>query len=136
MKIEPYLFFNGSCEDAIHFYKQALGAEVVMLMRNKENPEPQYAQGLPPGSSEKVMHAHLRIGDANMMMSDGMCSGTANFQGITLSLGVADAAQAERCFAALTPGGTVNMPLGKTFYASSFGMVTDRFGVSWMVIAP
>ncbi len=136
MKIEPYLFFNGRCEEAIDFYKTALGAETTMLMRVSESPEPEMPARLPPGSGKKIMHASLRIGDTSLMMSDGMCSGQLNFQGITLSLGVSDEAQAQKCFAALSQGGTVNMPLAKTFYSPQFGMVTDRFGVSWMVIAP
>lgn len=136
MKIEPYLFFAGRCEEAIDFYRRALGAEVTMLMRFSDNPEPQPPGLLPPGSDNKVMHASLRIGDTNVMMSDGMGAGELNFKGTTLSLGVQDAAQAQKYFAALSEGGTVNMPLGKTFYSSQFGMVADRFGVPWMVIAP
>jgi PhnB protein len=136
MKIEPYLFFNGHCEEAIDFYKQALGAEVAMLMRISESPQAHPAGLLPPGSGNKIMHASLQIGDTSVMMSDGMCTGQLNFKGITLSLGVSDAAQAQRFFSALSQGGSINMPLDKTFYASQFGMVTDRFGVPWMVIAP
>jgi PhnB protein len=136
MKIEPYLFFNGHCEEAIDFYKQALGAEVAMLMRISESPQVHPAGLLPPGSGNKIMHASLQIGDTSVMMSDGMCTGQLNFKGITLSLGVSDAAQAQRFFSALSQGGSINMPLDKTFYASQFGMVTDRFGVPWMVIAP
>jgi PhnB protein len=136
MKIEPYLFFNGRCEEAIDFYKAALGAETTMLMRVSESPEPEMSSRLPPGSGQKIMHASLRIGDTSLMMSDGMCSGQLNFQGITLSLGVSGVAQAQTYFAALSQDGTVNMPLTKTFYSPQFGMVTDRFGVPWMVIAP
>jgi PhnB protein len=136
MKIEPYLFFNGRCEEAIDFYKQALDAQVAMLMRISESPQAHPAGLLPPDSGNKIMHAALQIGDTSVMMSDGMCSGQLNFKGITLSLGVGDAAQAQRFFSALSQGGTVNMPLDKTFYASQFGMVTDRFGVPWMVNAP
>jgi PhnB protein len=136
MKIEPYLFFNGRCEEAIDFYKQALDARVAMLMRISESPQAHPAGLLPPDSGNKIMHAALQIGDTSVMMSDGMCSGQLNFKGITLSLGVGDAAQAQRFFSALSQGGTVNMPLDKTFYASQFGMVTDRFGVPWMVNAP
>ncbi|MCC7343320.1 MAG: VOC family protein [Deltaproteobacteria bacterium] len=131
--IEPYLFFDGRCEEAIEFYRKALGAEVEMLMRFKENPEPAMN---PPGSAEKVMHASLRIGKARVMLSDGNCAGKASFQGFSLSLSVADAAQADRCFAALAEGGQVQMPLAKTFFSPRFGMVADRFGVSWMVIVP
>lgn len=131
--IEPYLFFDGRCEEAIEFYRKALGAEVEMLMRFKENPEPAMN---PPGSGEKIMHASLLIGKARVMASDGNCAGKSSFQGFSLSLSVADAAQADRCFAALAEGGQVQMPLAKTFFSPRFGMVADRFGVSWMVIVP
>ena len=134
MKIQPYLFFEGRCEEAIEFYLRTLGAEVDMLMRVKDSPEPA-TMTLPSGSENKVMHASFRIGDSTIMASDGMCTGQPKFGGISLSLTVADAAEAERKFAALADGGHVNMPLAKTFYSPSFGMVADRFGVSWMVMA-
>ena len=134
MSIQAYLFFEGRCEEAIAFYKKALGAEVTTLMRYKESPEPPPPGCVPPGSGEKVMHANLRIGDATVMASDGMCSGRPSFQGFSLSISAADAAEAERLFTALADGGNVSMPLGKTFFSPCFGMVTDRFGVSWMVI--
>jgi PhnB protein len=133
--IQPYLFFNGRCEEAIEFYRKALGAEVVMLMRNKESPEPPPPGMLPPGSENKVMHASLRIRGDTLMASDGNNSGQANFQGFSLSLAAKDDADAERLFAALSEGGQVRMPLTKTFFASRFGMIADRFGVPWMVIA-
>ena len=133
MKVEPYLFFNGRCEEAIGFYRKALGAEVSMLMRYKDMPKGQGAA--PPGADEKVMHATLKIGDATVMASDGRCEGTTQFQGFALSLPARDNAEAQRLFGALSDGGTVQMPLGPTFFASSFGMVADRFGVTWMVIA-
>lgn len=136
MPIQPYLFFQGRCEEAINFYRKALGAEVQMLMRFKESPEPAPEGCLPPGSEEKVMHACLRIGDAEIMASDGNCAGTQAFQGFSLSITAADEADCERKFNALSEGGTVQMPLGKTFFAKSFGMVADRFGVGWMVIVP
>ena len=132
MAIEPYLFFNGRCEEAIEFYKKALGAEVLMLMRYKESPEPTPPGMVPPGWENKVMHTTLRIGNASVMASDG-CSEGPNFQGFSLSLSVANAAEAERAFTALSDGGQVQMPLGKTFWSPCFGMVTDRFGVGWMV---
>ena len=135
MPIEPYLFFNGRCEEAIEFYRKAVGAEVVMLLRNKESPEPPPPGMLPPGSENKVMHANLRIRGATLMASDGHNSGQANFQGFSLSLAAKDDADAARLFGALSDGGQVQMPLTKTFFASSFGMVADRFGVPWMVIA-
>jgi len=136
MKVEPYLFFNGRCDEAIAFYQEALGAEVTLLMRMNESPEPPPPATLPPGFETKVMHANLRIGSTMLMLSDGNSTTPPSFKGVTLSLGVDDAAQAARCFNALLQGGKVVMPLGKTFYASSFGMLEDRFGVGWMVIAP
>jgi PhnB protein len=129
--VQPYLFFGGRCEEAIEFYRKALGAEVVMLMRFKEAPEPQ--PGLPECFSEKVMHATLRIGETTMMASDGRCEGEASFEGFSLSITVADEAEANRVFAALSEGGLVTMPLEKTFWAPKFGMLQDRFGIGWMV---
>ena len=132
MKIEPYLFFDGRCEEAIEFYRRTLGAELVMMMRFKENPAPQMN---PPGSAEKVMHASIRIGGATVLASDGDCGGRPNFSGVSLSLTVPTAAEAERKFAALAEGGQVQMPMNQTFFAPRFGMVADRFGVSWMIVA-
>ena len=132
MAIEPYLFFNGRCEQAIEFYRKALGAEVLMLMRYKESPEPPPPGMVPAGWDNKIMHTCLRIGDANVMASDG-CSEGATFQGFSLALSVADEAAAQRAFTALSEGGQVQMPLGKTFWSPCFGMVADRFGVGWMV---
>jgi PhnB protein len=134
MKVEPYLFFNGRCEEAIAFYKQALGAEVTMQMRMNESPEPHPPGMVPPGFENKIMHASLRIGDTNVMMSDGNSNMQPEFKGFSLSIGVTEIAQAEKLFAALSQGGQVQMPLGKTFWSPCFGMVADRFGVSWMVI--
>ena len=134
MQAQPYLFFEGRCEEAVEFYRRALGAEVTTLMRIKDSPEPHPPGMIPPGSDNKVMHMVFRIGDTALMASDGRCSGKPNFQGFSLSLNAADDAQAERLFAALADGGQVQMPLGKTFFSSRFGMVADRFGVSWMVI--
>jgi PhnB protein len=134
MQVQPYLFFEGRCEEAIAFYKSALGAEVGMLMRYKDNPEPPKEGCLPAGSEDKVMHANLKIGETTVMASDGRCSGKPGFQGFALSLSARDEADAKRLFGALSAGGQVVMPLGKTFYSPAFGMVTDRFGVMWMVI--
>ncbi len=131
MQVQPYLFFDGRCDEAIAFYREALGAEVTMLMRFKESPDPAMC---PPGLGEKVMHASLRIGDATVLASDGRCDGEAKFQGFSLSLTVADEAEAERLFAGLSDGGQVQMPLAKTFFSPRFGMVADRFGVSWMIL--
>jgi len=135
MPIEPYLFFNGRCEEAVEFYKKALGAEVVMLMRFKESPEPPQAGMLPPGSENKIMHASFRVGDTMVMASDGHCTGKTDFQGFCLSITVPTEAEADRKFAALAEGGQVQMPLAKTFWSPRFGMVADRFGVGWMVSA-
>ena len=133
MKIDPYLFFDGRCEEAIEFYKKALGAQVEFMMRNSESPEPPPEGMLPPGSEHKIMHASLHIGGALVMMSDGMCNGEGSFKGFSLSLDCPDADAAREAFAGLADGGEVTMPLGKTFWAPLFGMVTDRFGVGWMV---
>ena len=130
MQIQPYLSFDGRCEEAIEFYRRTLGAKVEMLMRFKEAPEPGMS---PPEAGEKVMHSALRIGDSMVLASDGRCLGKPNFQGFALSLTAANEAEAGRLFAALADGGQVQMPLAKTFFSPSFGMVADRFGVSWMV---
>ena len=136
MTIEPYLFFNGNCQEAIEFYKLALGAEVSMLMRYKESPEPPPPGMVPAGWDNKIMHSSLRVGNANIMASDG-CSEGLNFEGFSLSLAVANETEAKRVFDALSDGGQVRMPLTKTFWSPCFGMVADRFGVGWMVtVAP
>jgi PhnB protein len=136
MVVQPYLFFEGRAEEAIEFYRSAVGAEVGMLMRYKDSPEPAKPGMVPPGAENKVMHANFRIGDTEVMASDGNCTGKPNFQGFSLSLTVPDAAAAEKAFAALGKGGKVQMPLAKTFFSPAFGMVADRFGVSWMVFVP
>jgi PhnB protein len=135
MRVEPYLFFNGRCEEAIEFYKRVAGAQDVVIMRYKDSPEPVPPGTIPPDSDNKVMHSRFRIGDTTVMASDGRCSGQLSFQGFSLSLSAPNDAEADRLFAALCDGGQVQMPIGKTFFASRFGMVADRFGVSWMVIA-
>ena len=133
MQIQPYLFFEGRCEEAVEFYRTALGAEVTMLMRFKDSPEPPPPGMLPPGSENKVMHASLRIGDATVMVSDGRAQGHPSFQGFSLSIAVPDEARADQLFNALAEGGQVHMPLAKTFWSPRFGMVADRFGVGWMI---
>ena len=133
MQIQPYLFFDGRCEEAVEFYKKALGAKVEMLMRFKESPDQNMCPS-GPVAGDKIMHACMRIGDTAVMASDGMNTGTLNFQGFSLSVTAADQAEAERLFAAVGEGGQVQMALGKTFFSPAFGMVADRFGVSWMVI--
>jgi PhnB protein len=134
MQVQPYLFFDGRTEEALEFYKKALGAKVEMLMRFKENPDTPKPGMVPPGSENKVMHSCFRIGDTAVMASDGRCQGKPNFEGVALSISTADEAEAERLFKALGDGGQVQMPLAKTFFSPRFGMVADRFGVSWMVI--
>ena len=137
MQVQPYLFFDGRCEEAVEFYRSALGAEVTMLMRFKDSPEPHEAGMVPPGAGDKVMHVSFRIGESMVLASDGRCEGQPSFQGFSLSLTVPHESEAERLFAALADGGQVQMPLAKTFFASRFGMVADRFGVSWMIyVAP
>lgn len=135
MKIQPYLYFNGRCEEAMAFYRDKLGAKSDMMMRFRESPDPIPEGMIPPGSEDKVMHASFRIGESTIFASDGSCQGTGSFQGISLSLEVANAAEADRVFADLADGGQVQMPIGPTFFSPRFGMVADRFGVSWMVIA-
>jgi PhnB protein len=137
MQIQPYLFFDGRAEEAAEFYRTKLGAEITMLMRNKDSPDKPPPGMLPPNSENKVMHMALKIGDTTVLASDGSCAGKPVFQGFSLSLTVKDEAEAGRLFAALADGGQVRMPLGKTFFSPSFGMVADRFGVGWMVyVAP
>jgi PhnB protein len=133
MEVQPYVFFDGRCEEALEFYHGALGAEVTMLMRFKDSPEPHAPGMIPPGAEKKVMHASFRVGDTTILASDGRCLGQPTFQGFALSLTVPSEAEADRLFAALSAGGQVQMPLAKTFFSSRFGMVADRFGVSWMV---
>lgn len=133
MQVQPYLQFEGRCEEAIAFYRRALGAEIQMLMRFKDAPDPNMAT---PGTAEKVMHASLRIGESTILASDGRCTGKIGFQGFALSLTAKSDAEAERLFGALADGGQVQMPMAKTFFASRFGMVADRFGVGWMVYVP
>lgn len=130
MQVEPYLFFEGRCDEALEFYRKALGAEVTLLMRYRESPDPGMCS---PGNEDKVMHANLRIGGTTIMASDGRCQGPPLFSGFSLSLAPAGKAEAERLYTALTDGGQIIMPLAETFWSPLFGMVTDRFGVMWMV---
>ncbi|MGD9868240.1 MAG: VOC family protein [Hyphomicrobiales bacterium] len=131
----PYLFFSGRCEEAIDLYRKALGAEVGMLMRFKDSPEPPPPGAVPEGSEDKVMHACITIKGTPVMLSDGCASDDSGFKGFSLSVSAKDKAEADRMFGALAEGGEVGMPMGETFFAEHFGMVTDRFGVGWMVIA-
>lgn len=136
MAIQPYLFFNGRCEEALDFYKERLGARVDMLMRFKENPDKDAMEHVKI-NPDSVMHASMHIGDAMIMCSDGMASdGKTNFQGFSLALNVANEAEADKAFAALAKDGQIQMPIGKTFFSPRFGCVADKFGVSWMVMVP
>jgi PhnB protein len=134
MHLEPYVHFDGRCEEAIEFYKTAAGARVEMLMRFKDIPASAGHPPMPPETQDKVMHASLRIGDSRLLVSDGRCTGAMKFEGFSLTLNVANEAEADRAFNALGQGGTVSMPLAKTFFSPRFGMLNDRFGVSWIVI--
>ena len=134
MQLQPYLFFDGRAEEAIAFYKEALGAEVNFCMYYRDNPEPSDCQNMPPGAEDKVQHAELRIGGATVMLSDGMCQGAPQFNGFSLSLVDLSEEDAERFFSALAEGGEIHMPMTETFFATRFGMVTDRFGMCWMTV--
>lgn len=134
MNVQAYLMFNGRTEEALAFYTQAIGAEVTALMHFGEAPEPPPPGMIPEGWDDKVMHSSFRVGDAELMASDGCQSGEAGFAGISLALTVASPQEAEQRFAALAEGGTVTMPLGPTFFAPAFGTLTDRFGVAWLVV--
>ena len=131
MPLQPYLFFDGRCDEALDFYKKAVGAKVDMLMRFKDAPDQSM---IAPGSADKVMHAAVHIGDSQVLMSDGRCQGKTNFQGFGLAVSVKDEAEADKTFGALSDGGQVTIPMAKTFFSPRFGMVTDKFGVLWMVM--
>lgn len=131
-RIEPYLFLNGRADEAMAFYQDALGAELAMRMTFGESPDAP-PMPLPPGWDKKVLHAALKVGDMQLMLSDGDCADNAAFGGFRLSLACDDEAAARRAFDQLAAGGSVQMPLGPTFWAPLFGMVTDKFGIGWMV---
>lgn len=133
MRLQPYLQFQGRCDEAIEFYRGALGAEVEVVMRWKDCPQPQPGM-IPPGAENKVMHASFRIGETAVLASDGLTQGQPTFQGFSLALTVPTDADAKRRFELLAERGQVQQPLMPTFFTSSFGIVTDRFGVSWMVV--
>jgi len=124
--VQPYLFFGGRCEEALEFYRNAVGAQIDVLVYFKDSPEP------PAGFEDKVMHASFRIGQSTLLGSDG-CSETTGYEGFSLSLHVATLEEAEQAFAALADGGSVEMPLTETFWSPGYGMLTDRFGIGWMV---
>lgn len=134
MQVQTYLNFDGRCEEAVEFYRKALGAQVEMMLRMKDSPEPVDPSRIPPGSENKIMHTSFRIGDTTIQASDFASSNKANFQGFSLALRVKNAAEATRYFNALSDGGKVQTPLIQTFFSPRFGVVTDRFGVSWMVL--
>ena len=134
--IQPYLFFRGRCEEAIEYYKKTLGADVLMMLRFKENPDKPGPDKVAKALDDKIMHASIRIHGTELMMSDGMKSGPLDFQCMSLSLAVTDEAEADRLFNALAKDGTVQMPLGKAFFSPRFGAVADKFGVSWMIMVP
>jgi PhnB protein len=133
MQVQPYLFFDGRADEALEFYKKAVGAAPKMLMRFKDAPDQAMVT---PGSADKIMHAAVEIGDTTVLMSDGRCSGTTNFQGFALAFSARNEAEADKVFGALSDGGQVTMPLAKTFFSPRFGMLTDKFGVGWMVLVP
>lgn len=130
MIVEPYLFFEGRCEEALNFYREVLGAEVTYLMRFSESPEP---ENNPPGTANKIMHATMQIGEHTIMMSDGMCQSPAEFKGFALAINLPEADQVRAVFERLSEKGKPIMALEKTFWSPLFGMVTDQFGVMWMV---
>jgi PhnB protein len=131
MNLQPYLFFDGKCDEALDFYKKAVGAEPKMLMRFSQAPDQSMVS---PGSENKVMHAQVQIGDTTVLMSDGRCTGNSNFQGFALTLTAKSENEADKTFNALADGGKVTMPMAKTFFSPRFGMLTDKFGVGWMVL--
>ena len=135
MNVQPYLSFEGRAQEAIDFYKSALGAKVDMVMHFKDAP-PEVQSQMSPQSKDKIMHAAFHIGDTQVMASDGRCTGKAAFSGISLTLNAASNAEADKLFNALANGGQVQMPMSETFFANRFGMVADKFGVGWMVLNP
>ncbi len=134
MHVQPYLYLDGRTEEGLEFYKIALGATTERLLRFKDSPEPPQPGMVPPGCENKVMHAQFKVGDTAIMVSDGRCTGTQVIQGVSLTITADSAAQADKIFDALSAGGQVQMPMTKTFFSERFGMVADRFGVSWMVL--
>lgn len=134
-QVQPYLFFGGRCEEALEFYRQKLGANIGMMFRFTESPEPVPEGLLQPGFENKIMHAEFQVGNTRIMASDG-CNDTSNFSGFRLSLSLATVEAAERAFAALAEGGTIDMPICETFWSPRYGQVTDKFGLGWMVSVP
>ena len=133
MQVQTYLFFEGRCEEALEFYRDALGAEISMVMRFHENPDDPGQTMFPPGAGDKIMHASLRIGETTVLASDGRCGGSPDFAGMSLTIVVPTETEAERFYSALAATGQIRMPLRKTFFSPAFGMVADQFGVGWMI---
>jgi len=131
MQVQSYLFFDGRCDEALEFYKKAIGAKVEMLMRWKDSPDKSMCT---PGNENKVMHSAFRVGETSLMASDGRNTGNPNFQGFALSINAKDEAEADKLFGALSEGGKVTMPMSKTFFSPRFGMLADKFGVGWMIL--
>jgi PhnB protein len=131
MQVQPYVFFDGRCAEALDFYKKAIGASVNMVMRWKDSPDQSMTT---PTNADKVMHAQFNVGDTTIMASDGRNSGQPKFEGFALTIGVKTEAEADKLFSALGEGGSVTMPLGKTFFSPRFGMLSDKFGVHWMIL--
>jgi PhnB protein len=136
MQIQAYLFFDGRCEEALEFYRQVLGAKPGRLMRYQDSPEAPPPGMVPPGYENKIMYSDFRIGDSQIMACDDCTCKHTDFQGFNLSLSVANETEAKRVFTALATGGSVSMPLAKTFFSPCFGMLKDKFGIGWMVIMP
>jgi len=134
MHVQPYLYFNGRCEDAVQFYRKAVGADGIELLRFSDAPEPPPPGAIPSGWERKIMHGIMRIGDTTIMVSDGQGKSVAGFQGFGLTITVDSEPGADRVFDGLVEGGAVVVPLGKTFFSPRFGMVTDKFGVLWLVL--
>jgi PhnB protein len=131
MQVQPYLFFGGRCDEALDFYKKAIGADVKTLMRFKDAPDQSMVS---PASEDNVMHAQMQIGDTTVLASDGRCLGKPNFQGFSLAVSAKSEAEAEKMFSTLGEGGQVTMPMAKTFFSPRFGILADKFGVDWMVL--
>jgi PhnB protein len=131
MEVQPYLFFDGRCDEALEFYKKAVGAKVGMLMRWKDSPDKSMCT---PSNADKVMHSQFEIGDTKVLASDGRNSGQPNFHGFALAISANSEAEADKMFAALGDGGQVTMPMSETFFSPRFGMLADKFGVQWMIL--
>ena len=133
MKLNPYLMFNGNCEEAFRFYERAPGGKIVAMHVHEGSPG---AEHVPAEWGKKIMHARMTIGDEVLMASDAPPGHFKSPQGFSVSLQVEDPADAERKFKALAEGGSVTMPFAKTFFSKGFGMCTDQFGIPWMVNCP